>query len=321
MKIHKIFLLLAWMLVAWLFASCAQPTSNAGTATPTPTIISDTKTPAPTLTLTPNSTYTPIVLPTLSVEDAHVRLLELLSNNGDCRLPCLWGITPGKSTYQEANSIIAPLGSLSKFIYLSSSPGEVSPLYTEGDMVLRTDVAYLYPDNGIINRIGFSARQEKEDRTADGRLLRWGGIFDSTTFSKRVEYYSLAHVLSEQGMPDSVMIATSDPSSLPVGAGEFNIALFYPNQGIWVKYTTSIHSTGNIVRGCPANAHIEMNLYPSGNPDSYSSLLKETNWWVQKDWYQPIEKVTSMTLKQFYETFRQTTDKCIETPASLWATP
>jgi len=38
-------------------------------------------------------------------------------------------------------------------------------------------------------------------------------------------------------------------------------------------------------------------------------------------YYKPIEKATSMTLKQFYDTFRQPTDKCIETPAKLWPTP
>ena len=31
-------------------------------------------------------------------------------------------------------------------------------------------------------------------------------IYDSPTFGKHVEYYSLSHVLSEQGIPNSVMI-------------------------------------------------------------------------------------------------------------------
>ena len=186
--------------------------------------------------------------------------------------------------------------------------------------MLQTRVAYLYRDNGIVSGIAFYARQEKKGIEPDGSSSVTP-IFDSATFGKRIEYYSLAHVLSEQGMPDSVMIATSDPSSLPVGAGAFYIALFYPDQGIWVKYTTSIHVTGNSVRGCPENAHIEMKLYPSGNPDSYSALIKETDWWVQKDWYKPIEEVTSMSVEQFYQTFRQPTDKCIETPAKLWRIP
>lgn len=319
MKIYKAFSLLVLMLIPMLFTSCAQLTNNATTSTPTLTSVPYTKTLAPTTTLTPNSTYTQVAAPMLPVEDARTKLLELLANNGNCRLPCLWGIMPGKSTYREAQSIIILLGSLSKHIHLSPSPDQVSPLYTEGDLVLHTNIAYLYPDNGIISRIAFYAQQEKEEIEPPSGAPSVIPIFNSTTFGKRVEYYSLAHVLSEQGMPDSVMIGTFDPSTFPAGAATFYVVLFYPNQGIWLKYTTSAHLTGNIVSGCLENAHIEMNLYPSGNPDSFFALLlEETNWPIEKDWYKPIEEATSMSLKQFYETFRQHTNKCIETPAKLW---
>ncbi len=275
----------------------------------------------PTLTLTPDSTSTPMTFPTLSVEHARVKMLELLFNNGNCRLPCLWGITPGKSTYQEAQRILTPFDSVADFMGSNARVSEIIPVYTDdGNLRLYTRVAYLYSNN-IVNRIGFTTREEKEKIEADGSWKGMTSIFDSTTFGKRVEYYSLAHVLSEQGIPDSVMIAPSDPVSHPDDAGVFYIAFFYPNQGIWVNYTTSMHVTGNIIKGCPENAHIEMNLYPSGDPDSFFAHLKEINWWVQKDWYKPIEEATSMTLEQFYETFRQPTEKCIETPSKLWYVP
>lgn len=321
MKIQKIFLLLAWMLVSALFASCAQLTNNTATSTLTITSISYTKTLAPTLTLTPVSTYTPVAAPTLSVEHARARLLELLANNGNCRLPCLWGITPGKSSYQEAQAVLVPLTSISNRTSFRSESGTISPLYAEDNLGLFTDAGFL-STNHVVNHLVLDAREEKQMITTNG-IFGNGGIFDSTTFGKRIEYYSLAHVLSEQGIPDSVIIATTGSRQIPVAAGGFYIALFYPDQGIWVKYTTSMHLAGNIVRGCLENAHVEMELYPPGNADSFQTLLEQARpeMSVQKDWYKPLERVTSMTLEQFYETFRQPTDKCIETPAKLWLTP
>jgi hypothetical protein len=77
----------------------------------------------PTFTLTPSPTYTPIpsatptLIPTLSVKDAQIKLLGLLATNGGCRLPCLWGITPGKSNYQEAQNVLKPLSGVAETTY------------------------------------------------------------------------------------------------------------------------------------------------------------------------------------------------------------
>ncbi len=156
----------------------------------------------------------------------------------------------------------------------------------------------------------------------NGNWISKGPVFDSPTFIKRVEYYSLAHVLSEQGMPDSVMIEGAGlSSSYPVILGELDIALLYPDQGIWVNYTMAGDYQDIVERGCPANAHIQMELYPPGNRDSFFSLLDQTNWGITKNGYKPLGEVTSMSVEEFYQTFRNPTDKCIETPANLWPIP
>ena len=96
--------------------------------------------------------------------------------------------------------------------------------------------------------------------------------------------------------------------------------LLYPEQGIWIKYIMSMDNNGNIIKGCPANAHIEMQLYPSGNPKSFFSLLEKTDWGRTKGGYKPLEEATSMSVEQFYEIFRNPTDQCIATPTDLWPT-
>jgi hypothetical protein len=184
--------------------------------------------------------------------------------------------------------------------------------------MLSIETSYL-ADNQIVNHLRFHAAEYQFGKASNGEVVAFS-FFDSETFGKRVDYYSLSRVLSEQGMPEAVMIATSDspPISVP-SIGFFDIVLLYPEQGIWVKYTTQMDMDSANVRGCPTNSHVEIELYPSGNADSFSTSLAQ--YWDNKGWFQPLEKVTSMSLKQFYETFRQPTDKCIETPANLWPTP
>ena len=75
------------------------------------------------------------------------------------------------------------------------------------------------------------------------------------------------------------------------------------------------------MRGCPPNAHVEMELYVPGQGDSFMEALKQTDWAVKMNYYRPLEEVTSMSLEEFHEAFSQPTDKCIETPANLWPVP
>ena len=317
MKIQRIVIWLNLILFMAFISSCAQSTETLSTSSLTMT---SGVTPAPSFTslptMSPTQTLTPTIIPTLPMEEARTRLLDLLANNGGCHLPCLWGITPGRSSFQEAQVILAPLGSLSDFTSLFPSPGEISPSYTEENFVLYTRVAYLYPENGIVNSISFNAEAHE--------LVKEGGyenVFDSKFFGEKVSAYSLLHVLSEQGVPSSVMIATSGGPLTRGGTGGFDILLLYPDQGTLVNYTTQMHLTGTNVRGCPPNAHVEMELYPPGQSDSFFESLKKTDWAVKLNYYKPLEETTSISVQEFYETFRVPTDKCIETPANLWPTP
>ncbi len=126
MKLQKLVFSLGWMLIVMLAGGCVKSSGLPGTpsreapltlpaskAFPSSTFIQIISgatpmfmpTPTPTLTPVPTQTpapsETPTVIPTLSVEDARLRLLDLLAGNGHCRLPCLWGITPGESTTRK----------------------------------------------------------------------------------------------------------------------------------------------------------------------------------------------------------------------------
>ncbi len=330
MKIHSFVLRLSLIFVIVGLSSCIQSAESTVTlSSKTPSQPINIATPLPSLTAlatglpTPLPTdspvpLTPTAIPTLSVEASRIRLLDLLASNSNCHLPCLWGMTPGKSSFKDAQTILVPLSSLSYSVDLNPpGPGGISPRYTEGDFEIYTRVGFLAnTESAIINRIGFIAEAHKP--------LKEGGyedVFDSKFFGNSTSAYGLSKVLSEQGIPSSVMIATLGGPLTRGSTGGFDILLLYPDQGILVNYTTQMHLVGTNVRGCPLNAHVEMELYPSGQGDSFFELLKQTDWAVKMDYYNSIEDTTSMTLEEFYETFRESNNKCIETPANFWPTP
>ncbi len=320
MRFNNLFLLIIICCISIVGCTNTNNTSLV-ISTPTQTSIPITETPIPpTQTLAPTSI--PTIVPTLSVDDARKKLLDLLANNGDCHLPCLWGIMPGKSTYQEVRTILTPLSSLSNLTHLNySDNGGISPQYMEDHLTISTKVDYVSSSNNIISHITFEGRAWKAwDYGSAGPGIK--NIFDSKTFGQRLNFYMLPQVLSEQGMPVAVVLQAirGTPS------GGFEIVLLYPDQGMLVHYTTQMEIIGANLRGCPANAHVELELFPPGHADSFAEFLSKTNWaflWPSipddSNW-RPIEKATSMSLEQFYEIFRQPTNKCIESPAKLWST-
>lgn len=322
MKPHNI-IVFRFSVVMILVSSCAQSTTSVATpSSEMPFLPTSSATPMPSVTPLPTNSLTPVptstIVPTVSVEDAQSRLLDLLANNGNCRLPCLWDITIGKSSFQEVRAILMPLSILSHSVYLdSSSLGGIIPRYTEGELEIYTAVGFITDlDTDIVNHLTFNAEAH--------RLLKEGGyedIFDSSFFGEKVNAYTLSHVLTEQGVPSSVMIATFGGPLTRGGRGGFDILLLYPDQGILVNYTTQMQLIGANVRGCPQNAHVEMELYSSGQSDSFFESLKATDWSVKMTYYKPLEEVTSISVEGFYDIFREPSNNCVETSAKLWPIP
>ena len=171
----------------------------------------------------------------------------------------------------------------------------------------------------MVTRLQFSGDVVKE-------IVESGfkNVFDSTVFSKRLSFYMLPHILSDYGRPSTVLLSTlAKPPSLQRGGdtGEFKIILLYPDQGFAVQYTTNMHMQGQYVLGCPANSHVEFQLYSPDNGNSLVDLLPPSWQDAIKNQYKPIEEVASMTTEEFYQTFHEPSDNCIQTLASLWPVP
>lgn len=115
-----------------LLAACSAPvqptalpttpiTASSPTVTPTafPTQTSTITTtptakPSATTTPTPTQTRTPEITP-LPTEQVQAWIKEQMKTNPSCRLPCWWGITPGKTTWIEAQAFLAPYATRIRF--------------------------------------------------------------------------------------------------------------------------------------------------------------------------------------------------------------
>jgi hypothetical protein len=269
-------------------------------------------------TVTPSPTDGPTLIPTLPADDANRALLELLTDNGGCRLPCFWGITPGKNSFQEAVGILMPLSGISDFTDFSPGPGNIDPVYTKGDLFIRTSVRFLmYPKSEIVRKIVYTAGSFlKFQDESFARGYSYSELFDISSFSKTAAIYMLPGILSEYGRPGSVFLLTYGGPPGDYKYNYFEIVLLYPDQGILVRYITQKRMVGDNILGCMANARVEFELVPSGNGDAFMDLISPT-WKDVLSHYKPVKELTSMSVDDFYQAFRQPTDKCITIPNRL----
>lgn len=276
---------------------------------------------------TPLPTTEPLVL---SNDKARETFLELLLNNGNCRLPCFWGITPGESSKEVAINILSPLVNISdQYGYdFSSNDGYIDLNYSDSDNItLETTIEY-FSENDVISQISVQISEGKDFITSAGDHGSID-IFDSNTFTNHIHPYTLTSMLSTYGKPEAVLIQTfNSESSLGKNIiGGFDILLLYPSKGMLVHYETQMKVRNNFVYGCPKDSHVELKLFPSGKKDSFAHYLSKTEWsgfWplpIKKPYWIPIQDATNMTLDQFYKTFIVSSDNCIETPTKLWVEP
>lgn len=311
MKLHKINILLILIALMLFVGSCTKSNNLPKTLIPeaTPTFSSNgvipTHTPIPSPTLN--------IVPTLSMDKARAGMLDLLANNGNCHLPCLWGITPGKSSFLEARAILMPFTVLSTLTYLSpSESGGVNLKYTEMELEIGVSIGFFIdPSNMRVTRIVLtaSAQEKTENGSSD--------IFDSMFYNEHMSYYMLSNILSEYGRPADVLLLTSADIPPQQFWWPFEIIASYPEQGILVHYKTPLKIDGSNSVGCPENSQIRLELRPAGSINSTQEFLESYNY-PYFDLFRPIEEVTSLSETDFFEMFSQSTDRCIVTPTKYW---
>lgn len=259
------------------------------------------RTPTNTPTLVPSSTWTP--LPTLAAEEKHAKIQELLETNNGCKLPCWWGISPGKTTWPEALHFLTPL--------------VVNIL--EG----HTSKSVQYEIDGVLD-------PESLQIGVQDNLVVW-----ITTYQPESYYtYQLHQILVLLGIPEQVYISAQS-STGKFGAELPPAILFldYSRAGVWATYGYLPTRVGENISICPQNFEKTTSIY-----ELYRSVGGRLHLFDPKREYpevgtidvgmgrvwgietiKKLEDATNMTIESFYESFIDpTSNACMETPANLW---
>lgn len=266
-------------------SSTLIPTNNAPTNTPT-----STNTPLP-LVETP--------LPTLSPNDAYLRLQGILQNNANCRLPCWWGFTPGKTSWQDASRFLETFTSVHQEELNRKNPIK--------------DYAYVYvylplpPDKGTLDHTYVI----KDNKITEISAY----VYDWSPF------LFLKNILAEQGSPDEVFIRTFRNSDYINGARLYEIILFYGKLGILLEYSGgSLNTVGEKLQNCFDD--MKSPFVYIWSPDTPTTSTEAINKYldiVNLPYPISLEKATGMDVVTFYEAVKKSGNTtCLETPLELW---
>jgi len=244
------------------------PTPELATVAPSPSRVPPTRAPIPTRTPPP---------PTLTAEEERAYVRQMLETNGGCELPCWWGVTPGKTSWQG----------MTYFLVLS-------PEGFRDYAILHT----LSEANDIVQRIEVQGCLDKVEGSINQFTQDWAR-------------YSLDQVLSRYGVPSRARIALALPVE-PGGPTYYILYVFYDNLGIGIRYLGPASEQGELLRTCFSFEDITLWLQSPESSTPLEHAIGPDEW----SFAVPLDEATGMSVEEFYETFRQP-GACLEAPPTF----
>jgi hypothetical protein len=249
--------------------------------------------------------------PTLTADESKMLVRDLLENNAACRLPCWWGVTPGKTSWQESETLLLHLGATIKQ-FQSESGGNRYGVRLPGlpELILG------FYDNGIpdskVDRIFVSGNK--------------GGGQDQREFEIFWESYSPKEVMSKYGVPSRILLDTlSTLGNTDIGKHGYTLWIFYDSLGFMIRYGGSIADEEtfrfcfNLNQGANDIHHIELTLqykdyaFPLELDDSILGSASARGLHLQD--------VTGISIEKIHQLFTQVEKPyCLETPHDIWPT-
>jgi hypothetical protein len=233
-----------------------------------------------------------IQVPTLSQDEAYKQYQRLLQNNAGCQLPCWWGITPGKTTWRDAE------GFLKAFTELNTN-GNTNGFFA-------VDVHLPLPrEKGTLSHTYY---------IKDG-IVYW---IEAYNYDWAPSLF-LTEFLNTFGPPNEVFIRTF--RSEENGSQPFLIDLFYGNRGILMEYSGGDpDQVDSKLRDCFNDMNAPF-IY-LWSPDEKMTSSEAINTFLDTrnlPYPVPIIKSSDMDISTFFNIFKNPIGvKCIDTPLELW---
>ncbi len=267
-------------------------TSTAPEPTPSLTSRSPTQTGVPTSTSSPTLRPKPTLGPTAVV----LAVEQYLKTNGNCQPPCFWGISPEKSTFEEALAFFNHIGGGG--LVKENYKGQVY-FYTNSfrarNQTLPVDLI-LNIQSGVVQSMEIFV----------------GGFYEPGVTREDWSAYSLKNILSSYGVPSYVGFAIDSPHEPPYDTGlvGYTYVLYFEQTNVVYFYQGGQIKAGNIIRICPLSS------------DEYASglwlFLGKNPYGDFKQWVDMTE-ATSLKVEDFYTRFVDGDEKsCIDLKASAF---
>jgi hypothetical protein len=255
--------------------------------------------------------------------------LDLIQNPKDCLLPCLWGLTPGKTDINTFELFISQFGEDRTFVdtqigaFASKNGGNISLTYVKDNTYVVVMLGYVRNDPVLEWLTMSSYAMENLGSNPDNQLPNLAPVYGDRTFNQETINYLLPAILSNHGPPSQVLLATwpDDPDRSDIKWYPFSLVLLFPDQGIFVEYVSPREIKGTHFVGCPDKSQIHLGVWsPERNPTlkeiaKAGSVINELN----TDYYKSVEEATSLTLEEFYNIYKDPENtSCLETPRDLW---
>lgn len=247
-------------------------------------------------TPTPAPKPTPTHIPLLTSMPIH-----WLENTQECQLPCWWGMTPGKTTIQQAREIM-----LTYTGQKGDIPKDKVNHYTEyqygiriGDTPFLIALIYLYEKDGLLEGIKIYS-EDYQDRD-----LFWKEWHDFRSVNFLITY----------GEPSNgqVLLFWERPS--PTTHEVLYRMLFeYNVRGIMVEYGGLTENIDNLYTICPdTNTEPFFQMFLS-NPEKVVFISP-----FEKLSSLPFSESSSVTLKDYFrQVISNPEDSCFTNPQSKW---
>ncbi|PKO13929.1 MAG: hypothetical protein CVU39_16240 [Chloroflexi bacterium HGW-Chloroflexi-10] len=162
----------------------------------------------PSISLTPTRigslTTTPIPASTMSGPEIREFVIEMLHNNGECRLPCFWGLSPQLDTSQTSQAFIKRFGivTFAKDIITHSNTADATMGNTDIDLYnngSRTHISISYHNQlGKLEQLVVGAESTYE--SGEGGDLVNKTNYGDPNFTQLFKYYLLPDILSNYGL-------------------------------------------------------------------------------------------------------------------------
>ncbi len=245
-----------------------------------------TSTSSPMVTMEPVGTS----LLTLDSQNPSITVKNLLNNNGDCQLPCWWGIVPGKTTWQDAHTFFSPIATS---IYESTKP-DSNPRYFE---------------------VFFPAPPPFEGEFKQGYLIKNDVVTQIEILPQNFSKYSLPKELFQEfGVPEKVLLGGSVDQDQ-----SFQLVLYYPERGIFAMYVSELRPSNyqEQIDICFTEVdYVDMFLWDP--TESFSETMDNVFRLYEHPFYD-IETVTTLTLDDFNNIFTDSEQPdCFLSPSSFW---